>query len=871
MKNILTLCIILSLTFCLASIAIAENNCPYDSDYKFALQKALVDYVKNPAASKFLLGEIKTMLIFYLQKRSITDSDCPASIIASLEKADQVPDNVMAPFSKDAETCDKCKDGAVCNQQNDKGQTCTCIDFFNNDGKPDRCVLKPIVPPKKTCEKCPDGTFCRNSNSEGQSCYCIDKDDDQINDYCMLVPKGFCFEGKKDFCRIENEEILEICKGNEWVAVSSDEFCQKCNYITWFVILKRLCPSNPQPTPTPAPTPSPKVCDASTGCKDPHAVPGCDGANTDGCWENYCTNGVQHTYVCDSNNNCVPGSTENCPSKTCEAAIGGDKWSHACSGSGPNPTPNPNPATCSGTGYECRPIYTGSDQSKACTSVAGKPAWDYVGTGKSAGCSDSNWPNCCKDPNGPGPNPNTGCTGSCEAIYLGSNPSDQTQQQYTCSRLGKTLDSAGYCQDKTVCCGSSTTPDSGKCFDTDNGQDPALSGICSKGTNHITDKCVGDKSKSINEAFCNGGENGKCAVTTRMACPANTVCKTGARGDACVPENQEVMSLDISLPKTDYKTCEKTGGGDKDMYVRAFNIRNQGVENVEIEVSCSDAGVIFSPVSKKSRADDGNGGAWFSFQAPYATGHEAPFQIVMTADGKQDDPAGYAPATVKKTLTITPRELIFEGDITTVPETKDTPAHPCDKIKFKACVKAKDPIADDLLIDYAEGITITFDITLDGKIEAKTCKIKEVKEKTGCCETEEWSVPDSITEEKEITVKASAKGNCYLETKPPKEYKFKVKPVKLIVSVFADIFVNAGKTINVHGKVNEDDKTDGVSEATVSFAGCGSGSATTDGQGGYTSTITAPTQKGTCSITATAKKKCYVDGVSAQPATVMVK
>ena len=115
MKRILAFCIILSALFCFVGVALAEDDCPYDDDYKYALQKALVDYLKDPQASKFSLGEVKDMLGFYLKEDSITNANCTQEIKALVEKADKVEDGLMFKMGgRDANKCDVCPDGTLC-------------------------------------------------------------------------------------------------------------------------------------------------------------------------------------------------------------------------------------------------------------------------------------------------------------------------------------------------------------------------------------------------------------------------------------------------------------------------------------------------------------------------------------------------------------------------------------------------------------------------------------------------------------------------------------------------------------------------------------------------------------------------------------
>ena len=86
-QKYLTVLTVLSIITCIVNIASAET-CPYDNDYKYALKKALVDYLKNPSESKMQLGEVKQILNFYLVTGSLVDSDCPPQINALVDKAD---------------------------------------------------------------------------------------------------------------------------------------------------------------------------------------------------------------------------------------------------------------------------------------------------------------------------------------------------------------------------------------------------------------------------------------------------------------------------------------------------------------------------------------------------------------------------------------------------------------------------------------------------------------------------------------------------------------------------------------------------------------------------------------------------------------
>ena len=179
---------VLSIITCVVNTASAET-CPYDTDYKYALKKALVDYLKDPSESKMQLGEVKQILNFYLVTGSLVDSDCPPQINALVDKADsQISDeNLKTLGSRGIDKCNVCPDGALCGEQNAKGQTCTCKDI-DNDGRSEYCFLKPVKAPKPTCDVCPDGTVCKEKNQKDQTCTCKDTNSDGIMEYCFLKP-----------------------------------------------------------------------------------------------------------------------------------------------------------------------------------------------------------------------------------------------------------------------------------------------------------------------------------------------------------------------------------------------------------------------------------------------------------------------------------------------------------------------------------------------------------------------------------------------------------------------------------------------------------------------------------------------------------
>jgi len=240
-KKILMALVFMSL---LSSVVYAasvyEKTCPYDDDFKHALRKALIDYLKDPSKSKLRLNEVKDMLSFYLSKPDIMDADCSQKSMNSLvEKADkQIPDSILKILrARKLEKCTVCSDGTVCGEKNVKDQTCMCIDIdqdgeyefcrlrpirpkptwptcdscpdgtvcgeknqqdlecrcrdINKDGKYEFCYLtkpKPPRPPFPTCDSCPDGTVCGEKNNKGQTCRCIDRNKDGNYDYCYLKP-----------------------------------------------------------------------------------------------------------------------------------------------------------------------------------------------------------------------------------------------------------------------------------------------------------------------------------------------------------------------------------------------------------------------------------------------------------------------------------------------------------------------------------------------------------------------------------------------------------------------------------------------------------------------------------------------------------
>jgi hypothetical protein len=188
MKRLLVFCVTLSALLCFAGFAFAEDDCPYDDDYKYALQKALVDYLKDPQASKFSLGEVKDLLGFYLKEESITNANCTPEIKALVEKADGLQDSLMSRAGGgETDKCAVCADGTLCAEKNDKEQTCACKDP-NGDSRNEYCTLRPIIAPKAYCDVCPDGTLCDGQNDMGQTCYCKDSNADGKNENCYLRP-----------------------------------------------------------------------------------------------------------------------------------------------------------------------------------------------------------------------------------------------------------------------------------------------------------------------------------------------------------------------------------------------------------------------------------------------------------------------------------------------------------------------------------------------------------------------------------------------------------------------------------------------------------------------------------------------------------
>jgi len=104
-------------------MAQAGNACPYDDDYKHALQKALAGYLKDPVSSSVSLDEVKTMLAFYLKEESITNANCTPQINTLIEKADRLKEG-QAPLdrSTDMNNCNVCPDGTLCAEKMTKNR-----------------------------------------------------------------------------------------------------------------------------------------------------------------------------------------------------------------------------------------------------------------------------------------------------------------------------------------------------------------------------------------------------------------------------------------------------------------------------------------------------------------------------------------------------------------------------------------------------------------------------------------------------------------------------------------------------------------------------------------------------------------------------
>jgi len=233
----------LAITLMLASIAytaIAQHACPYDDDYKFVLKKSLIDYLKNPSNSQMDISEVKQMLNFYLSNANLQDADCSkGNINALVDKADsRIPDSTLTSLkTKNLNKCYACPDGAVCGEQNAKGQTCTCKDV-DNDGKSEYCYLKPIIPPIPTCEICPDGTLCGEENYKKQTCKCKDTNKDGKYEYCQLKPTGpECVSegglvpvgpGQPQCCQGLQQKSRYSIKEGQCIAIPGSGVCTNC-------------------------------------------------------------------------------------------------------------------------------------------------------------------------------------------------------------------------------------------------------------------------------------------------------------------------------------------------------------------------------------------------------------------------------------------------------------------------------------------------------------------------------------------------------------------------------------------------------------------------------------------------------------------
>ncbi len=169
-----------------------DATCPYDVDYKFVLQKALISYLENPQGSVIQKADLIRMLDFYLSHSTITDADCSQGNISSMvSEADEgIPDEVLLALkcsgsNCNLQKCDACADGTACGGANDREQTCKCMDI-DGDGRSEFCHLAPVIPVWPACGICPDGTTCGDTNPAGQVCTCKDINNDNNNEYCYL-------------------------------------------------------------------------------------------------------------------------------------------------------------------------------------------------------------------------------------------------------------------------------------------------------------------------------------------------------------------------------------------------------------------------------------------------------------------------------------------------------------------------------------------------------------------------------------------------------------------------------------------------------------------------------------------------------------
>ncbi len=177
----------------LTPIVLADDaTCPYDADYKFVLQKALINYFENPQNSLIQKEDLIKMLNFYLSQSTITNADCSQGDITSLlsQADDGISDEVLSALKCSGSNCnlpkcDACADGTACGGTNDRNQTCSCTDI-DGDGQSEFCHLKPVRPTWPTCDMCYDGTACGDDNPYNQTCICKDINNDNNNEYCFL-------------------------------------------------------------------------------------------------------------------------------------------------------------------------------------------------------------------------------------------------------------------------------------------------------------------------------------------------------------------------------------------------------------------------------------------------------------------------------------------------------------------------------------------------------------------------------------------------------------------------------------------------------------------------------------------------------------
>jgi hypothetical protein len=295
MKKVSTFCIVLSIVSCFALSAIAEDDCPYDDDYKYTLKKALLNYLKEPAASEFSIGEVKQMLNFYLKESSITNSECTEEIKALVEKADKVEDSVLfGAAGQELNRCNVCQDGTLCAEKNDKEQTCYCKDI-NEDNLNEYCTLKPIIAAKEYCEVCPDGTLCDGQNDKEQTCYCKDADVDGRNEHCYLRPlKAWsdpCDKCEDDTACNQTNDAGETCSCRD---INSDGVTERC----------MLYADNPVMISAAGRAKSPCTkCPDNTACgkaKNKNLMCSCTDANNDGKYETCKLDKIECTQCSDA-------------------------------------------------------------------------------------------------------------------------------------------------------------------------------------------------------------------------------------------------------------------------------------------------------------------------------------------------------------------------------------------------------------------------------------------------------------------------------------------------------------------------------------------------------------------------------------------